>query len=453
MPLDGESRLRIGAAFGRDFGQVRVHTDGQAAESARALKAKAYTLGPDIVFSAGRYSPATPAGQRLLAHELAHVVQGPHDIILRQPEEGAESEPETPWFRAPYRLRLENPFSDVEAHASAYEMVPALLRLMVERLAREYPDLSEGALWRLTEWSATGMALMAHMTYTHEAGGHGGAARRFGWNPDVSLTAPWSGSTSYGIPADVTVTPAQRSIVTTAGVNQEMINASRIVTTWSLRGEISYQEAMAYLYAQTNLAAYAVRTFALSIGPGGSDDIANYVASRPGMSVGQLMLLAATLDLISGPAWAALIGQYRYLRYGDRSVTMPTFNVGSLRVTVPNWQMLLTTGGPVVGGRFALNAGGRVPVQVSLDTRIGAPGMAIGAQAHIPATPRLRLSPFARGTATSTGGYLLGVEVQYDLLDWVGLSGTIGIRQNDLLAEPEGAGEGVFGSAALTLDF
>jgi hypothetical protein len=61
--------------FGHDFGRVRVHTDASAAQSAQAVNAQAYTVGRDVVFGAGRYAPSSPQGQRLLAHELAHVVQ------------------------------------------------------------------------------------------------------------------------------------------------------------------------------------------------------------------------------------------------------------------------------------------------------------------------------------------------------------------------------------------
>jgi uncharacterized protein DUF4157 len=61
--------------FGHDFSRVRVHTDEQAAESARAVGALAYTVGRDVVFDSGRYAPASVAGGDLLAHELAHVVQ------------------------------------------------------------------------------------------------------------------------------------------------------------------------------------------------------------------------------------------------------------------------------------------------------------------------------------------------------------------------------------------
>ena len=61
--------------FGRDFSQVRVHADTHAAESARAVDAAAYTVGHDVVFGAGEFAPGSAGGQKLLVHELAHVVQ------------------------------------------------------------------------------------------------------------------------------------------------------------------------------------------------------------------------------------------------------------------------------------------------------------------------------------------------------------------------------------------
>ncbi|CAN5908848.1 hypothetical protein BH23GEM7_BH23GEM7_24010 [soil metagenome] len=61
--------------FGHDFSRVRVYTDARAQDSAAAVYARAYTVGYDIVFAAGQYTPGTPEGRRLLAHELAHVVQ------------------------------------------------------------------------------------------------------------------------------------------------------------------------------------------------------------------------------------------------------------------------------------------------------------------------------------------------------------------------------------------
>lgn len=66
---DMESRL------GHDFGDVRVHNNGQAHDSAVAVNAHAYTVDPNIVFQRDRYDPSSTAGQVTLAHELTHVVQ------------------------------------------------------------------------------------------------------------------------------------------------------------------------------------------------------------------------------------------------------------------------------------------------------------------------------------------------------------------------------------------
>jgi outer membrane protein OmpA-like peptidoglycan-associated protein len=74
-PLDPSTRAFMEPRFGHDFSGVRVHTGEQANRSARSVNALAYTLGSDIVFGSERYNPSSGAGRRLLAHELAHVVQ------------------------------------------------------------------------------------------------------------------------------------------------------------------------------------------------------------------------------------------------------------------------------------------------------------------------------------------------------------------------------------------
>jgi hypothetical protein len=62
--------------LGYDLSSVRLHADPIADESARAVDARAYTLGRDIVFAEGEFRPSSDTGRELLAHELAHVVQG-----------------------------------------------------------------------------------------------------------------------------------------------------------------------------------------------------------------------------------------------------------------------------------------------------------------------------------------------------------------------------------------
>lgn len=61
--------------FGHDFSHVRIHTDGRAADSARAVNALAYTVGRDVVFGSSQIASGTRQGRELIAHELAHVVQ------------------------------------------------------------------------------------------------------------------------------------------------------------------------------------------------------------------------------------------------------------------------------------------------------------------------------------------------------------------------------------------
>ncbi len=75
QPLDAPTRAFMEPRFGQDFSRVRVHTDTRAAESARAVNALAYTMGHNLVFAVGEYSPQTLEGKRLLAHELTHVIQ------------------------------------------------------------------------------------------------------------------------------------------------------------------------------------------------------------------------------------------------------------------------------------------------------------------------------------------------------------------------------------------
>ncbi len=68
-------RQPMEARFGADFSKVRIHADEQAAAASEGLNARALTLGRHIAFNTGEYAPTQPAGRRLLAHELAHVVQ------------------------------------------------------------------------------------------------------------------------------------------------------------------------------------------------------------------------------------------------------------------------------------------------------------------------------------------------------------------------------------------
>jgi hypothetical protein len=75
QPLDPATRGDMEERFGHDFSRVRIHANTFAARTARTVDALAYTAGNHVIFGAGQYSPRTEEGRRLLAHELAHVVQ------------------------------------------------------------------------------------------------------------------------------------------------------------------------------------------------------------------------------------------------------------------------------------------------------------------------------------------------------------------------------------------
>jgi hypothetical protein len=91
-PLDESSLSFFGTVYGHDFSQVRIHSDDRAAASARAVHARAYTVGNDIVLDGAGRSPSSAGGRGLLAHELAHVARpGARTVLRRQPKEGGEA--------------------------------------------------------------------------------------------------------------------------------------------------------------------------------------------------------------------------------------------------------------------------------------------------------------------------------------------------------------------------
>ncbi len=95
LPAHVQQQMERG--LGHNFGDVRVHTDQRASASAQEVSAHAYTVGRQIVFSAGRFEPATPQGRELLAHELTHAAEHPYgaptpsgDLRISSPAEPAE---------------------------------------------------------------------------------------------------------------------------------------------------------------------------------------------------------------------------------------------------------------------------------------------------------------------------------------------------------------------------
>jgi hypothetical protein len=104
-PLSPSLRAFFEPRFGRDFSQIRLHTDERAAATAQAVQARAFAIGQDVVLAAGVPSPNSREGRRLLAHELAHIAQqdgaDSRSKIQRQPSEGGQTSGTAPASVAP----------------------------------------------------------------------------------------------------------------------------------------------------------------------------------------------------------------------------------------------------------------------------------------------------------------------------------------------------------------
>lgn len=122
--LDDSARRTMEAGFGRDLSRIRVHTDDHAAESSRAVNAKAYTVGDHVVFGRGEYRPGTAAGRELIAHEVAHARQ----------QDGASASGD---LRFADDARAERQAQAAGAAISARRPVPALNRVSSMAVARQ----------------------------------------------------------------------------------------------------------------------------------------------------------------------------------------------------------------------------------------------------------------------------------------------------------------------------
>jgi Domain of unknown function (DUF4157) len=179
-PLEPELRADMERRFGHDFGAVRIHRGTEADRSTRDVSALAYTVGTSIVFGDGQFAPATPAGRRLLAHELTHVVQQggstdrlsarhvQRDKVKREaielPEPIRDDEARyiyRSWFvRAPLR-------SNVQWHFD--RLIPGSFLLLVSTTAKEREQLKKekkGASW-VARFCSEQIRIHIGLNFTH----------------------------------------------------------------------------------------------------------------------------------------------------------------------------------------------------------------------------------------------------------------------------------------------
>lgn len=161
-PIPEAVAERMGRAMGEDVSHAKVHTDVFAAQAAELLNAKAFALGADVFFGEGEYAPGTPEGDKLFAHELAHVVQHDAGKLPTRSSDGLQvSDP--------------NEAAELEADAVATEAVRAVDAPEVGE------DLSANTETATTESSTEGLAAMRQV-----GGEEGGMGDEEPWKPLTS---------------------------------------------------------------------------------------------------------------------------------------------------------------------------------------------------------------------------------------------------------------------------
>lgn len=208
-PLPDATRAFFEKRFGADFSQVRLHTNAQAADTAKSINAKAFTVGRDIAFSAGQYAPESREGQRLLAHELTHVVQ----------QEGAQL------------LRVQTQAKEGAAPPSSPSSSPAGARGGTAAEPRPTPGAAGGTTAPVASGAAPGAGSVPAVTAVDAVSGAGGAipaagaaAREAGAAPATPLPAPIAALPNLTASTAPGITSVARVAVSTLG-NQLSVKA------------------------------------------------------------------------------------------------------------------------------------------------------------------------------------------------------------------------------------
>ncbi|UUY07427.1 DUF4157 domain-containing protein [Pseudomonas sp. J452] len=170
-PLGNDARAFFEPRLGHDFAKVRVHTDGTAAASARAVQARAYTVGQDLVFAAGQYAPHSQEGKRLLAHELTHVTQQ-SQVLRRAPAAKAPADPLCETFNfASARKAVEAQAKKASKTADLLPLIRALKPIRRCATAKQQTEVKDSLSSSLSTakadeaWAAAGTAFGGYVGF------------------------------------------------------------------------------------------------------------------------------------------------------------------------------------------------------------------------------------------------------------------------------------------------
>lgn len=171
QPLDPVLRNRFEPRFGHLFSDVRVHRDEVAGRAANSLAAQAFTVGRHVVFAPGAYDPSSAPGRRLIAHELAHVVQqgaAPPEsdgLVVQRQEAGAAPTPSPP-RPPPRRINVDVLGSDIPVGSSI--VLAAASALGVDIRVNSLDDM----IGQLEARTGTGACVQDLQIWNHAAPGY-----------------------------------------------------------------------------------------------------------------------------------------------------------------------------------------------------------------------------------------------------------------------------------------
>jgi hypothetical protein len=142
--LPGAVRARMEPKLGADLSGVRVHTSGDSARAAHDLGARAFTVGSDIHFNAGEFSPGSQQGDKLIAHELTHVVQGQKAGVQRKEDDAAAATGDGPEVSDPDEPAEKEADAVAEQVTAGEDAKPAEIQTGAQPVSRKIYRASSG---------------------------------------------------------------------------------------------------------------------------------------------------------------------------------------------------------------------------------------------------------------------------------------------------------------------
>ena len=298
--------------------------------------------------------------------------------------------------------------------------------------------------------TAVAIAVIVPWRTLHHEFGHYRVAEQLGGDPELHWSGWNDAQVNPTLPPQVSLTAADRREFAGAGIVQSGLAANSLYRDWATRGALHHTEAIGFLAAALDLPIYAARTLVQDLhhrtDPGPNDVVAYARTTGSRVDEQELLWLSAGSVLASAPAWAALFGQLSYMRTGQRKVALPTMHFGGYEWALPFATVLPARHGPIVAVRTVIGTERSSPFEVGVAWRWQGSSTSVQCRlCDLPLGAGFVVSPALRVTAS--GSRFEGIATDIDL-EWRcsprwRLGGSAFWRDDDLLSEAEGYGDGV----------